>query len=141
MRPVLHALRSPNLFVVAGAGLAVPIIPPMSTLAWQLALSYLDLGSFPAGAVSRSELRDRLLPTPKQLFTGNRADSLGSAPVKLDSWRGQLVLTASDEALSALFQVKIYRPLTSMPPPNYRIFGYVQPSVLIFDFNNDALLS
>ena len=115
VRPVLHALTSSNLLVVSGAGLAVPIIPPMSTLAWQLALSYLELGSFPAGAVSRSELRDRLLPAPKQLFTGNRADFLGSANVKLERWRGQLVLTASDEALSALFQVKIYRPLTSIP--------------------------
>jgi hypothetical protein len=103
VRPVLHALTSPSLLVVSGAGLAVPIIPPMSTLAWQLALNYLELGSFPARAASRSELRDRLLPAPKELFTGNRADSLGSAPIKLEGWRGQLVLTASDEALSALF--------------------------------------
>jgi hypothetical protein len=141
VRPVLRALTSLSLLVVSGAGLAVPIIPPMSTLAWQLALDYLQLGSFSAHAVSRSELRDRLLPAPKALFTGNRADSLGSAPVKLDGWQGQLVLTASDEALSALFQVKIYRPLKSMAPPNYRIFGYVQPPALLFDFNNDAFLA
>ncbi len=141
VRPVLQALSSLNLTVVSGAGLAVPIIPPMSTLAWQLALDYLELGSFPARAASRSELRDRLLPAPKALFAGNRADSLGGAPVKLDGWQGQLVLTASDEALSALFQVKIYRPLKSTAPPNYRIFGYVQPPALLFDFNNDTLLA
>jgi len=141
IRPVLDALTSPSLFVVSGAGLAVPIIPPMSILAWQLALAYLQLGSFPAGIASRSELRDRLLPAPKALFTGNRVDYLGDAPAKLDGWQGQLVLTASDEALSALFQVKIYRPLKSSTPSNYRIFGYVQPPALLFDFNNDTLLA
>ena len=113
----------------------------MSTLAWKLALAYLQLGSFPASKASRSELRDRLLPAPKALFSGNRADSLGGAPVKLAGWQGQLVLTASDEALSSLFQVKIYRPLKSTTPPNYRIFGYVQPPALLFDFNNDTLLA
>src|SRR5216683_6498485 len=141
VRPVLEALTSRSLLVLSGAGLAVPIIPPMSTLAWQLALNYLKLGSYPARAASRSELRDRLLPAPKELFTSNRADSLSSAPVKLQRWQGQLLLTASDEALSALFQVRMYRPLKSMPPPNYRIFGYVQPPAMLFDFNNDALLA
>jgi hypothetical protein len=141
VRPVLDALTSLSLLVVSGAGLAVPIIPPTNTLAWQLAENYLKLGSYPASAPSRSELKDRLLPPPKALFTSNRADSIGSAPVKLQGWQGQLLFTASDETLSALFQVQIYRPLKSMPPPNYRIFGYVQPSVLFFDFNNDALLA
>ncbi len=61
--------------------------------------------------------------------------------MKLQRWQGQLLLTASDEALSALFQVRMYRPLKSMPPPNYRIFGYVQPPAMLFDFNNDALLA
>jgi hypothetical protein len=31
--------------------------------------------------------------------------------------------------------------LESMPPANYRIFGYVQPPALLLDFNNDALLA
>ncbi len=57
VRPVLEALTSRSLLVLSGAGLAVPIIPPMSTLAWQLALNYLKLGSYPARAASRSELR------------------------------------------------------------------------------------
>lgn len=141
LRPVLDALTSLGLLVVSGAGLAVPIIPPMNTLSWQLALNYLQLGSYPARAGFRSELKDRLLPAPKLLFSRNRADSLSSATVKLEWWQVQLLLAASDEAISALFQVKIYRPLKPMPPYNYRIFGYVQPPALIFDFNNDALLA
>jgi hypothetical protein len=126
---------------VSGAGLAVPIIAPMSNMAWQLALNYLKRGFFPAGVAYRSELKDRLLPTPEAIFNRNRVDSVGSAPVKLEGWQGQLVLTASDEALSALFQVKIYRRLTPLPPPNYRIFGYVPSPALLFDFNNDTLLA
>ena len=35
VRPVLEALSSHNLFVLSGAGLAVPIIAPMNKLAWQ----------------------------------------------------------------------------------------------------------
>jgi hypothetical protein len=141
VRPVLDALTSRSLLVVSGAGLAVPVIPPMSKLSWELALDYLNLDFFPAVAASRSELKERLLPTPRALFTSNQADSVGAAPRKLEGWQSHLVLTASDEALSALFQVKIYRPLNSIPPPNYRIFGYVPPPALLFDFNNDALLA
>jgi len=140
VRWVLNALTSRNLFVVSGAGLAIPIIPAMSTLARQIVSSYMDLGSYPARRVHLSEIKARLLPPLKELLAVNRADAGARVGFRVEPWRAQLLLGVYDEALVSLFQRAIYREIEAIPPVNYRALYYVKAPTLLFDFNNDTLL-
>jgi hypothetical protein len=127
--PALAALSSLNLFVVSGAGLAIPIIPAMETIIRLGISGYDEIGSYPARLAPRTELRDRLLPN-RTLFDG-----------RLERWKGFLLAGIYDEAISAFFQRNIYRRIERIAPANYRIFDFVPPPAVIFDFNTDDLLA
>ncbi|GEM_PF-3660932 len=126
--PVTAALSSLNLFVVSGAGLAIPIIPPTDMIV-QLGISaYDEIGSYPARRAPRSVIRDRLLPL-HVLFA------------QRERWKAYLLMGVFDEALAAFFQQNIYRPIEPTAPANYRVFSFVPPPAVFFDFNTDALLA
>src|ERR1700723_1009881 len=127
--PVLAAFSSLNLFVVSGAGLAIPIIPAMDAIIRLGISSYGEIGSYPARMAPRTQLRDRLLPN-RTLFDG-----------RLERWKAFLLAGIYDEALAALFQRNIYRRIERIAPANYRIFDFVPPPAVIFDFNTDDLLA
>ncbi|MGD0671516.1 MAG: hypothetical protein ABSB13_05525 [Candidatus Binatus sp.] len=122
------ALSSSNLFVVSGAGLAIPVIPPMDVIVRLGISAYHQIGSYPARQAPQTEIRERLLP-PRSLFD------------HAERWKGFLLCGVYDEALAAFFQRHIYRPIEESAPANYRIFNFVPPPAVLFDFNTDALLA
>ncbi len=126
--PVAAALSCLNLFVVSGAGLAIPIIPAMEIIVQLGISSYDKIGSYPARQAPRSDLRERLLP-PQALLA------------RVERWKSFLLSGVYDEALAAFFQRNIYRPIQPNAPANYRIFDFVPPPTVLFDFNTDALLA
>ena len=126
--PVAAALSSLNLFTVSGAGLAISIVPAMDTIVRLGISAYDQLGSYPARPAPRSELRKRLLPPHIVL-------------ARVERRKGYLLSGVYDEALAAFFQRHIYRPVEATPLANYRIFSFVPPPAVIFDFNTDALLA
>jgi len=107
--------------------LAIPIVEATEGIIRRGILEYEKVGGYPAREAPLTVLRERLLP-PKIVF------------FLKEHWKAWLLMGVFDEALAALFQRNIYRPVVSTTPANYRVFYFVPPPAVLFDFNADGLL-
>jgi hypothetical protein len=131
--PALHALSSLNPFVVCGAGLPIPIIPSTENIAQRCITQYHEqLGCYPVRQPRWSEFRYRLLAP---LLARSHRRGMYS-----DGWKNRLLIGVHEAAFVGLFQRQIHRPFEAVPPSNYRVFDYVPPPAVLFDFNSDGQL-
>lgn len=107
----------------------MPMIPAMDTIVRSGISATEEIGFFPARQAPRTDLRERLLPY-RILFDGH-----------VERWKAFLLAGIYDEALAAFFQRNIYRRVEQVAPANYRIFNFVPPPAVMFDFNTDDLLA